>query len=178
MLFFEINAGLATRYYSGSFEPFPEDLGEFVLGDSPIEDTAVEVKAGTQPGDMVFAAFNVVSQAFVNALEEQQATGFEAVPIDLVLTKDNHRIVDGYYLLRMRGRGGPIDEERSSLIRDGRAISNYDGLYIYESEWDGSDVFVVGDGIGIFVVERIAQALKKAKLKNVKITPNHECRIM
>jgi hypothetical protein len=53
----------------------------------------------------------------------------------------------------------------------------YDGLYIYESRWDGSDVFAIGQGVGMYVVERVAEALRKAKLKNVRIVPNDECKL-
>ena len=51
----------------------------------------------------------------------------------------------------------------------------YDAIYMDETKWDGNDVFSIpGMGIMTFVVERVAQAIRRAKLLNVRLVKNSE----
>jgi hypothetical protein len=180
MVFYEILGNQGAQFYDGEFSPYPMDLAAFVLDAKKPVGTSVKVVRGVRPGDMMFAAFNVVSDRLVDVLEAEAATGYRTHPIEVYNAKAGGASIPGYWLLCPTGRGGPMDPVAMQVVwqRPGGAISNYNGIYMDEDKWDGSDVFAIpGLGIGIYVVERLALAMRKAKLRNVRLTCNTDCRI-
>lgn len=141
----------------------------------PLDGLRVLVRTGTQPGDLIFTTPNVVSERFLGILRECNATGFDVFPVPLI--KDGEQVAL-YYGLRVYGRGGEFDRVRSDAdIGETGAIHGSAAVYMNEADWDGSDVFFIpGLGVELYVTERVALALKKAKLVNVQITLNSECR--
>ncbi len=79
--------------------------------------------------------------------------------------------------MRVFGSGGPFDAERSQAeYGRGDAPISYQAIYMQEALWDGSDIFTIpGLGYSAFVVERVADELRKLKLKNVSLVKNTEC---
>jgi hypothetical protein len=172
--FFRLAPKQGPQFYDGEFHPYP-DLGRLFLERGPIPTVHVEIRTGTRPGDMIFAAFNVVSSRFLDALQECRATGYETFPIEL---HKRGKLLDLYYGIRLLGRGGPFDKERSNAdIRNGGTVHGYSAIHMDETQWDKSDVFAIpGLGISMCVVERVEEELRKAKLLNVRMTLNTECR--
>lgn len=179
MEFYEVVAAQGKQFYDGEFKPYP-DLGALILGPDIPEDLCVEVVRGGRPGDMMFAAFGVASSRFVDVLARCGATGYVAHPIAVHNAERDNEPISGYMLVKLTGRGGRLNEDKMQLVRSpgGDAISDYSGIYMDESQWDGSDVFAIpGFGIGMYVVKPIAAALRRANLRNVRLCRNAECRI-
>jgi hypothetical protein len=175
MKFYCVHPGFATQFFDGEYDPYP-DLDELVFGASPLPGLEIEIVRGTRPGDMIFAAFNAVSHRFTQVLEECRATGWSAYPVAARLMKTG-TIVAEYQVLKLLGVGGPLRYVSTQVVGDdyGTRYSKVRGVFMDESKWDGSDVFAIpGMGIHIFVSERVTGALRKAKLKNVRIVPNDE----
>jgi hypothetical protein len=180
MLFYAVSGGQGKQFYDGEFSPYPRDLGTLILTSARIpEGLCVKAVRGGRIGDMMFAGFNVVSRRFIEVLHECGATGYDAHPIRVVLAHRANQECDGYFLVKLLGRA-VIDAKRSGLRYFATGtLSGWNGLYIDEATWDGTDVFAVGTqkdkcGTQMYVVQRLATALRQAKLRNVKITPNTE----
>lgn len=175
MKFFGVTSRRGPQYYNGEFSPYP-DLSKLFLTPWLPSCVRVEIRTGTKPGDMMFSAFNVVSERFVAVLASCHATGYSTFPVEV---RRSGQIIPGYYGLKLLGRGGPFDEVRSNVERspDGEAIFGYSAVYMVEDQWDGSDVFAIpGLGIGLYVTERVAEGIRRAKLTNIRLTLNSECR--
>lgn len=179
MRFYTVSGGQGTRFYDGEYCPYPQDFGPLILDPSYPVDVHVRVVRGGRPGDMMFAAFNVVSQRFLDVLGECQATGYSPRPIRVVLAHRRNAECAGYFLIKVLGRA-LLDAHRSGLRHfDSGAVSGWDSTHIDESTWDGSDVFAVGTrresyGTQMNVVERVAEGLRRSKLRNVVLTRNDE----
>ncbi len=53
----------------------------------------------------------------------------------------------------------------------GEPFDVYKGLYFYEEDWDGSDIFWVSSFGGTIVTEKVKKIFKQAKVTNVKLSP-------
>jgi hypothetical protein len=105
-----------------------------------------------------------------DVLEHCEATGVATYPVKVIRGRQQ---LNGYTALRVFGKGGPFDEKRSKATD-----ISYEGIYMDESQWDGSDVFTIpGLGIGIFILERVVKELEKIKPTNVSFTLSTECRM-
>lgn len=62
-------------------------------------------------------------------------------------------------------RSVPFDKEMPSR----RLSTYYRGLYFYENQWDGSDLFWIGVGTPA-VVGRVYKLFRKEKIGNVRFT--------
>jgi hypothetical protein len=172
--FYDVMAKQGTQFYDGEWSPYPKDtLALHTLAEVP-PDLHVKIVRGVRPGDAIFATANVVSERFVRVLRECQATGFDVFPVPLI---KKGAVVASFLGLRVFGRGGPWDSVRSNAdMHEGGVAFGYSAIYMDESQWDGSDVFFIpGLGVTLFVTERVANAMKRAKLLNVKLTVNTEC---
>lgn len=173
--FYELQFNVCGPYYEAAAEPFPEDLGDLVLGpDPPPAPVRFEIVRGSRPADIIGCA--VWSERLISVLRECGATGFKPYEIELYR---KGKPVPGYMGVLVLGRGGPLDEVRSDVERDetGKCIFGHSAVYMHEDQWDGSDVFVIpGLGIREFVTARVAEVLRKARLRNVQLILNSECR--
>ncbi len=176
MRFYSVRAMQGTQFYDGEWHPYPRDLYALYTGGKRPERLHVRVRTGTKPGDMIFATWNVVSEQFLALLRKHQATGFETFPVPLYKKGVE---VGRFFGLIVHGRGGPFDPARSNAdIRD-ECVQGYSAVYMDETRWDGSDVFLIpGLGIGLYVVDRIGNAIRNAKLRNVSVTANSDCRLL
>ncbi len=118
------------------------------------------------------------SQKCFDVLESIGSTGYRRVPV--VLKTMRGESIDGFSVISITGKSGKIDWSKSEptmrppRFKGGRETLAFKGCFFDESEWDGSDIFVPDDTLFIVVTERVALALKKAKLKNVELTPMDE----
>jgi hypothetical protein len=173
MLFYYISEDDQPEFCGGAFVPWPSDLGALILDPKRVEGIEVKLNKG-KIGDML--VFGVISQRLLNILESCHATGYLAHPIKV---EQEGCVLDNYYLLKITGRGGPLDEEKSGVVRlkPGETIYGYKAVYMDESKWDGSDVFAIPElGIATFVVERVGNAIKNANLPNIILKLNTEFR--
>lgn len=172
MEFFRLQRNYASIYWEAAPDPFPHDLMEYILADTPMNDNCrYELLCGRRPGDMI--SLSAWSDAMIAVFTKCQATGLRTAPIQI---HAKNKVYGGYQRIKVIGRGGPLDDVRSHVIRQDDEIASYRGIYIDESKWDGSDVFSIpGLGIFIFVVPRVADALRRAKLTNIELIPNSEC---
>lgn len=174
MRFYRLSAGQATVFYNGDFAPPYPNLTELFLGTSIQEELSVVIRSGGRPGDMMFSCSNVVSDRLLDVLKGCSATGYQPFPVTVSAGETNL----AYWGLKLLGRGGPFDARRSEATYgpDGEALFGYSCIYMDEDRWDGSDVFAIpGLGIGMFVTERVKEALEKAKLRNVRLVLNTDC---
>lgn len=175
MEFYAIAAKQGTRFFDGEWHPYPADLYRLHTDPKVYAGERICIRTGKQPGDAIFATPNVVSDRFVKVLRECNASGFETFPVPLV--RNNRQMAESYGLL-VFGRGGPFDPVRSQAQMSGQTVMGYCGVHMDVAEWDGSDVFFIpGLGIGLYVTSRVATAIRHAKLQNVKVTLNAECRM-
>ena len=176
MKFYRVRCKQGKQFFDGEWSPYPSDLMD-LYGDAsqPVPDGLhVQVVRGTQPGDILFATCNVVSDRFVGILEEIGATGFRTFRVPLIKRRITVATYNG---LKILGRGGPFDAIRSNAkIDEFGSVNGYSGIYMDESRWDGCDVFFIpGLSVSLYVTERVAHALQDARLLNVRLVENSEC---
>jgi hypothetical protein len=56
-------------------------------------------------------------------------------------------------------------------VLGGEPYQVYKGLFFYEEDWDGSDIFRVSNFGGTVVTGKVDKIFKQAKVTNVKLTP-------
>jgi hypothetical protein len=174
VLFYDLTETADERFYSAHPSPHPKDLQDlFFARENPPTSIAYDIKYGREPGD-ILSCSPVYSTRLVDALNRAGATGFSTYPVKVTRAG---KAVPGFVGIRVTGRGGPVDEARSKLVRaESGRIKSHTGIYMDEAGWDGSDVFSIpGMGIMIFVTERVANELNKLDLKNMELIRNDRC---
>jgi hypothetical protein len=114
----------------------------------------------------------LISDKFKAVLESENLTGWKTFPIKILDKKEIE--IPGYHGLSITGRcsqilygKGEIVEKR--LVPKGPLSKYYKGLQIDLDKWDGSDFFVPEGSLWIIVTTKTADALRKAKLTNVRL---------
>lgn len=117
----------------------------------------------------------VWSKELIKVMRSINATGFDT--FDIGVYKATGEPIEGYFGVRVTGRGGEFDEERSGAQRSGRGVLlHYQAIHMNESQWDGSDVFLIPNlGSMVFVTERVAEAIRESKLRPIDLDLNTEC---
>lgn len=114
-----------------------------------------------------------VSSRVVNLLLANEVTGWDAYPVEVFDRKG--QLLPDYHGFSITGPACCRDRSRSQVITKlnaaGRATQVYKGLYFDESQWDGSDFFLVRPFGGIVVTEKVYRLFKRAKVTNVRLTP-------
>jgi hypothetical protein len=126
-----------------------------------------------EPQDIVWTTLAspiLLSQRVVDIFEENGFSGWAITPCELRGKDDS---VFAYYLLRVSGRCGAIDDSRSVQIEKqfpGGRFPVWKGLYFDPATWDGSDLFMPASNVGwIFVTEKVKLILERAKIKDAKL---------
>jgi hypothetical protein len=116
----------------------------------------------------------LLSRRFIAALERVCATGYDCMPVKIV---DRIGIdIQGYSLLVVKGRSGPLDREMTRIERVSPPVPNgadtYEarGWYFPPASWDQSDIFAPAKTSAVCVTERVYRELKASKLTNVSFT--------
>ena len=132
-----------------------------------------------KPGDIIWTTFAgqlLLSERIVMLLGECGFTGWKTY--DVNLAGHDGMSISGYYGLAIYGRCGPIDNDQSVKVPKqypGGVFPVWKGLYFDPKTWDGSDIFVPGDrGAWDFILREVKEALEKAKIRNVLLTPLDE----
>jgi hypothetical protein len=110
----------------------------------------------------------------VEILRTNEITGWSTYPVEVYGRKGDH--LPGYHGFSVTGNECRRDRSRSEILSrqavpGGEPFVVYKGLYFYEDDWDGSDIFVVRKYGGIVVTEKVNRLLKRSNVTNVKMTP-------
>jgi hypothetical protein len=110
----------------------------------------------------------------VEILRTNKITGWSAYPVEVHGRKGE--LLPGYHGFSVMGSECRRDRSRSQkfirqAVPGGEPFEVYKGLYFYEEEWDGCDIFWVKGYGGIVVTERVFKIFKKTKITNVELTP-------
>jgi hypothetical protein len=133
-----------------------------------------------KPTDVVWTTLALpllVSERVVEVLRNGGFVGWDALPVEL--RGKMNEIIPGYYVVRIRGRCGPVDENQCVKIDGifpGGVFPVWKGLYFDPSTWDGADVFMIEGTAFKLVVEEMKAALQKAKVKNLLFEPGERGR--
>lgn len=140
---------------------------------APIE---FEADQGREPCDLIGTTSGtlvLVSQRLVELLRNQGFNGWGTFPVRVGL--GNNQSLDGYYGFAVTGRCGPIDDSLSEEVTlpppvpGGRSSLGLRGLCFAPETWDGSDIFTADGYSGIFVVQRVKEALEGGGVTNVAL---------
>jgi hypothetical protein len=115
----------------------------------------------------------LVSCRIKSALIKSELTGFSFFDITL-LDKKNEEI-SGYHGLTVTGRSGPIDYSKSPLINksmvpNGPFSKCFKGLYIDQESWDGCDIFLSENYLGVLVNQSVKGILDDNTFSNIRYT--------
>jgi hypothetical protein len=115
-----------------------------------------------------------VSERVINLLQMNNITGWARYPVEIYGRKGEP--VAGYHGFSVTGEECRRDRSRSQIITKqavpgGKPYEVYKGLYFYEEDWNGSDIFRVGSSGGTIVTEKVKVIFKQAKVSNVRFTP-------
>lgn len=133
---------------------------------------------GGHPSDFLWAGLShvvCVSHRVVESLIEDAVTGWSIYNVEVFGRKGEP--LPGHHGFSVIGPECPLDRSRSQIVTKpppapgGKSYQVYRGLYLDESQWDGSDFFVVRPFGGIVVTEKVYRLFKRAKVTNVRLTP-------
>jgi hypothetical protein len=122
----------------------------------------------------VFPPIVCISTDVVELLQTNGIKGWSTFPVEVYERKSE--LLSGYYGFSVIGGECRRDRSRSQIVTrqavpGGEPFEVYKGLYFYEEDWDGSDIFWVKSYGGIVVTEKVYKILKRAKVTNVKLIP-------
>jgi hypothetical protein len=181
--FYELSDPLATRplrlsvlkYSSWVSNDYAWDLfkGRVSL-DRPLK---LGIHSGGQLSHFLWSSFPPVvciSTYVVELLRANGVTGWSTYPVEVYGRKGEP--LPGYHGFAVTGNECRRDRSRSQILTrqavpGGEPFKVYKGLYFYEEDWDGSDIFRVSNSGGTIVTEKVKKIFKQAKIKNVRLTP-------
>lgn len=165
--------------------PIEDDLpfSDLFLGVvQPPSRIAFRLDAGRKAYDLVGTTTGILrllSARFVATLRDVGASGWNAVPVDILPSRGTADDA-AYHMLTVTGRCGPLDQRRTRIVRreapNPRGAPWYDelGAFFDPDSWDGSDVFAPEGTAIVCVTPRVAGAITRAALTNVRLTPVRE----
>jgi hypothetical protein len=125
--------------------------------------------------DLIWSTFTpikVMSQHLVDLLTTHGFTGWSIYDVEV---KDREgQIKSNYHGLAVTGKAGEHDlrrvqaVEKPPIVHGGPTYINLKGMYFESDEWDGSDFSLMGHTITCIVTERVVQAFRRAKIRNVQ----------
>ncbi len=182
--FYNLTDPLATRPLRLSDEGYSEWLtreqawmlfrGNLELG-HPLRLGAYQ---GGQATDFLWAGLVhiiCISSRVVELLTEHRITGWATYPVE-VYGREGEPL-PGYHGFSVTGPECKRDRSRSQIIEKpppsprGQSYQVYKGLYFDESQWDGSDIFLVRPFGGIVVTEKVYKLFKRNRVSNVRLIP-------
>ncbi|MGN6370569.1 MAG: hypothetical protein ACTHN5_20140 [Phycisphaerae bacterium] len=110
----------------------------------------------------------LLSERVVDVLSANRLRGWSTYPVKMVDPKGDE--IHGYFGLSITGRGGPIDKTKRDIVgesRTGRCLKTK-GVSFDEKNWDGSDIFLVGNTAHICANQRAYEALSAINPLNMR----------
>lgn len=107
----------------------------------------------------------VVSARFIEVLKD--FTGWTTFPVEVY--DDRGKQVPGYEGLAITGRCDRVTHDFSRVVGDGLR-AQYVGLQFSIELWDGADIFYPKLGPGPIVTAPLREALRRAKITNLRAT--------
>jgi hypothetical protein len=157
-----------------------DDRGLFLGTWSPAEPLPF-VRYSGSPRDMVSTTYAVpvlISDRMVEVL--QGFSGWQTYPC--IIVRNTGERINDYQGLQILGRCGPVDAERGRQLWGHITPATEPGLppphrwftWFDPETWDGSDLFAPQGTAVRLITRRVAEALRKAKLTNLRIVPLRE----
>jgi hypothetical protein len=175
--FFRFSAKMGNVAYCGNLEiPKPWSNVDLHRGRfRPIQPLVMTHNQGGPLRDVVITGWampDVVSQAFVEALNSAGCSGWSLFPVTVY---DKTGVpAPGFHGFQVVGECGPIDWRRSRPVpvqSRGGVFPRLKGMYFTEDTWDGSDVFGPTDKGFVFMTEKAVLALKRSRISNMNAEP-------
>jgi hypothetical protein len=181
--FYELADPLASKPLRLS----PEGYSEWLTKENAIElfrarlnlETSLRLGAymGGQATDFLWAGLIplvCISTRVYELLRINNISGWATYPVEVFGRKGEP--LPGYCGLAVTGNECRRDRTRSQVITKqavpgGKPFEVYKGLYFFEEDWDGSEIFIVRSFGGTIVTEKVKKIFKQAKVTNVKLTP-------
>lgn len=142
----------------------------------PAEPLRLGAYMGSRAADFLWAGLVhivCVSSRVIDLLLANQVTGWSTYPVE-VFDRKGQSLTE-YSGFAVIGSECRRDRSRSQIVTKlnaaGRPIQVYKGLYFDESQWDGSDFFLVHPFSSIVVTKKVYHLFKRAKVTNVRLTP-------
>jgi hypothetical protein len=131
---------------------------------------------GGQVADFIFSGsvfIRVISKRVYDLLQSNKITGWKIYPVEVFDRKGQP--LPGYYGFSIIGKECRRDRTRSQrltkqIVPQGDPFEYYKGLYFFDEDWDGSDIFLVQNNIMV-VTEKVLNLFKKNKVTNVEFIP-------
>jgi len=169
--FYYLDATFVSKWYWGGVDLEPW-VPFFVKGMVGFKGAVkVEIESGFKPPDILWNSHSllIVTDKVLDVWKDFDVR-YETYDV-LIEGKVSPVKYTGIAVL---GRGGPFDPVRSGarygtdVHEDGtRSLMGMKALYFDESQWDGSDLFMLSDNSGWYIVtERLVEAMKTAGLTN------------
>lgn len=166
---------LGSRAYRGNFE-YPDPGWPFSQAQAqPTEPIPVSWGMGTgTPGDVIWttsACPLIVSARVIGLLSELPFTGWRKYPVKVYAKNGDE--CEGYSGLALTGRFGRVDLSRATIELQASAVGafrpQFRGFFFAEDTWSGDDMCIGHDNCHRIVTERIAKALKRACVSNIRL---------
>jgi hypothetical protein len=128
---------------------------------------------GALPLDIVgttWAVLLLVSDDFLRVLTTNAFTGWRSYPVQI---RAFEKEVVGFHGLAITGRSATPDWSRSPVVDrlpfvpGGQPYETRVGIFITDNLWDGSDMFLPEGTSLVIVRQRVADALREARVSNV-----------
>ncbi len=152
-----------------------DDEKPYVYGEAAVDKPIVfEYYMGKKIYDIIdtdWVSGYLISEKIKSALEENSITGWKTYPAEVRNKKGKH--IEGYSLLAVTGRSGPIDDAKGEVfLKDppiplGGRYKMKRGLYFDLAAWDKSDIFIPEGSLSIIVTAKVKKLLEKIKASNV-----------
>lgn len=143
----------------------------------PPEPVIMRAYAGKEATDIIYSGMMpllCISQRLFDLFRDNQFTGWDTFPVELHGHQDEP--IPGYHGLVITSYVGPQDKSRGPLYNrppytdTGPPLVARMGFFFDENMWDGSDIFRAHVA-HIIVNKRVRNALKQAKITNVRFKP-------
>lgn len=117
-----------------------------------------------------YVSLYLVSDRFLQLLEDNQLTGWQTYPI--ILLDQEEKEISGYHGFSIIGSCFPEDYSKSEIVEyqyveKGPLVKHYRGYQVIPC--DDYDFFIPPRSIGLYINEKTAEILKINKITNVRL---------
>ncbi len=119
-----------------------------------------------------FSPIIVISQHIVDLFSAYGFTGWSTYDVEIRDRDD--RIKCGYFGFAITGEASSQDLRRADVIEkpsitpEGISYKVLKGIYFEKNVWDGKDFCLMENNISCIVTEKVVQAFRRARIRNVR----------